>query len=533
MGELDNIRFVVKAYNWQGAVIGYNLLDPVNNTQTLVPLDAGNRHYRDLLDKIERGVCEIREPEFTFFSTVNGRGGAVTGHDTNLGFVPADSQNTLRQLLDAAIASRTLEDRGIAPKAILPQCSHLKLCLFFPRPWPHLAGPLYTDWRYRSDEDSFWTSVGIRLSNHPDNPQNPMVAALSWLGLETHPLPDLVPPLQQGLLEVEFSVKDLWALYRSEHRVGFGPFHSSIEDRLQYDLVRYGRVGDSPDMRTLLALAPMFLRRAAIDVANNVAREFNKEFGGDSVGFIKELDLQQQHLCLLRDEEGIHHFWQFGQQPPHSFNISGSWDVAQPVVELNSLPLDVLTNRLRALIDGGFTLEAISVANGFYEQVCRGMVGGIVASDAQARAWVLSSKKFGYDRSRSLLLSTFSEVQDDWVKNSLMKLLEGFDKIYVQRNAYMHALRLVGHDLTRSVDMGRDANLLLKPLLDAFEQMKLAELVNCIREDGARVVGSEAEIAAITAVRGHMAAHQERGNWLRSARSFSLALLARWRPNWF
>ena len=500
MSEWDHIEFVTKVYNWKGVVNAFAVDDPNSGQRTWVPLAAGNRHYHQLTERIAEGKCEVREPQFTFYTSVHGKSHRIVGYDTNLGFVPNDSNNALYQLLSAAMSTGTVEDRGETPTRALPYCTHLKFCLFFPRPWPHLSGPFSSEWEYRASQGASAIKCGIRLSNHPEHTSNPVRSGISFLGVDVPHVPEPVAPLRHAMLEIEFAINDLWKLYQGESAAGFGWLDESIADQLEQGRVRYDRQVGSPDTRTLLQLAPQFLRRAVVDIANDVAGSFNREFGGYQVGFAREVDLQQQFLCFLRGGEN-HHLWQLGQQPPPSFNLSGEWRVRKQTIAPKTLPLRDVAQRLKALIEAGFAFEAMAVANAFYEVVCRHMIAGVVAADSQAVEWVMSPR-FGYDRCRRILSDAIEDMADTYGRDEVKPWLAGLDEVYHHRNLYMHALQ-VCHELDRTVDTARETASLLRPLLDVFDHSRLMFKVNSFVDDGGALVGPEAAARAISAVLDH------------------------------
>lgn len=502
--DISQLTSVTKVYNWKGEVKGYLAVDPITNTNIHIPLAEGNRHYQIVTEMVREGKCILSEPLFSFFYTIKGRSDAVVGYDTNLGFVPADNNNDLYLLLLDAISKGAVNDRGLAGKWDIPRCTHLKFCLFFPRPWPHLAGPLTCNWGYRTSLGASRVTCGIRMSNHPENSINPMEAAMSSLGLDDLDPPPSVSSLQQAMLEIKFSLKDLWRLFRSERNAGFGPNSEFIEDQIEQGRIRFDCKRGCPDMRILLQVAPQFLRRAVADIANDVAQTFNREYGGASVGFIREPNFQEQFLCLLCYEEGDHHLWQFGQQHPHSFNLAGEWPVRAPDPQSKALPLDAATNRLGGLIASGFVFEAIVVANAYFEVVCREMVAAIVSSDQEAKEWVLTSTKFTYNRSRALLSDLIGSMKDDHSKSPLITWLDNLATIYEHRNAYAHALKLINHELDKSVDTVREAEKLLRPILDVHEQHLLLGRINQILIGSTELIGHDAKAKAISAIKDSM-----------------------------
>ncbi|WP_156215092.1 hypothetical protein [Pseudorhodobacter antarcticus] len=483
--DLSKIHSVTKSYSWKGEFIGYVAVDSGTAQQMWIPLDEGNYHYQAVVKAVQDGACHINEPLFTFFYSVLGKSKKVVGYNTNLGFVPADDQNALYVLLLKVIAERTAENRGSAAKGDIPRCTHLKFCLFFPRPWPHLSGPFFCNWSYNLSKDSNPVTCLITLSNHPENPSNPIHAAITSLGIENLQVATSALLLQHAMLEIDFDIDDLWRLFKAERKAGFGSNSDFIDDQVEQGRIRFDCKKGTPDTRVLLQVAPQFLRRAVADIANDVAQAFNREYGGYSVGFIREPNLQEQFLCLLHNNGDEHHLWQFGQQSGHSFNLSGEWHRRGPVAQSKTLSLGSVANRLRALIEAGFALEAIVVANAYNEVVCREIVAAIVSHDQGAMEWVLASTKFGYDRSRELLLNAIDCIPDASHKSELVAWLKNLASVYRHRNAYAHALKSINHELDKSVDTVREAEMLLRPLLDVFENGRLMGMIQQL------LIGSE------------------------------------------
>ncbi|MBA4775929.1 MAG: hypothetical protein H2044_09710 [Rhizobiales bacterium] len=486
-------------YTWEGKLDAY-VLDGGSKT---VP--SGNPLFHEISEAISKEMCELRPPEFKFAYEVRSRDDKITGHDTAVGFVPIDETNEFRRAFEAEKTAGRIEDRGIAEKPKFPKCSHIKFCVFFPRPWPHLAGKLSTNWRYRSSPERGWVDVGVSLSNHPENPNTLVSSFLTSRDIKLeYGLPEISEPLQQAALEIEFDISDLQSLFRAERSCGFGIMHDAIENDLKRSLCRSG--DKKPTTMILLDFAPEFLRRPVIDISNEIAAQFNIEYGGHLVGFIQEKDLNEQLLCLLVDNnDGTHHLYRWGGQTRHSFFLEGTW-YRRPNqdAQQSTLSFVMLRNRLLALIDAGFVPEAISLANGFFELACREMLAGILTSDTIAAEYVRSSYRFGYDRCRKILRDAIASSTDTHLVSALEALWPVLAEIYRIRNSYMHSLTLREHDFTRSVDLVRQAKTLLNSLLDAWETNRLADTLESLKNHATKSFGGKGIEIALSAVKRHM-----------------------------
>ena len=486
----------IAQFTWRGELEAFI----VTNETTATTIPRGNPRFDAVAARVAAGQCDLLPPRFgVAYETMDGNG-HLTGHNTSVGFVPLDPQNPLRVHLIEAIRSG---DARVEPFAgdRLPRLSHVVFCIPFDRPWPHLSGVFHRTWRYRSTPDDKWLNAEVRIRNLPDKPHDTVAEILNAMEVQIpdHNYPSL-NSIQNGIIEIEFRVRDLWSLYRTEERAGFGLFESFIKDRFEMDLVRDGRTRHGgPRTQSLIQMSPDFLRRAAVDIANDVTTEFNRDYGGDVVGFVTEEKLYSQRICFGRKLDGGYLLLSLMVVPTNSFKLCGTWHGVpdQNEYDTKQLSFPALQRRIKSLITGGFSLEALSLANGFFELVARAMVAGIVAPNAAATEWV-AQRHFTYDRSMEALEAVVATQPDGYIKVDLCSFLERGREIYQHRNMYMHALKSATHEITRSVDLTRQATSLLTPLINYFESGLFLNRVSLLAQRRSPDLNPDA-VAAATA----------------------------------
>lgn len=494
---LEDTTSVEQQYSWRGELIGYRIDTPERNM--FICVASGNRRYRVIKDLIDQGKCNELPPRFGFAYEVVGQKGKITGHETKRGFVPICPENALRLLLDEGLTNGSVEPRGKAAKPELPRCSHVKFVVFFDSAWPHLKSHFTTIWRYRSSAQTPWHEVSIRMSNLVASESNEISLAMEKLGVShEHSIP-VGANLKKGIMEVAFRIDSLNKLFRSE-KAHFCDADEYLLDHIEMAQTRDDRVGDSIRIHTLIDLSPYYLRRATIDIANQVADSFNREFGGKHVGLLKEQDLSELQLCLLLDEtDGRHHVNRIGLQPSHNFQLEGDWRRQEDdLTDESRLTWETAPVRIRSLIESGFAPEAISVANGFLELVYKSMLASLVRENPQGHAWVLS-KSSGYNRILKIFKEVLSHAEERYGVDELVRMLKSAEKIYAKRNAYMHNLTILDHDFTRSMDLANEAKELLGFVTGYGDRNLLACAEALIRSNGT-YLGEVARCVAVTCV---------------------------------
>jgi len=462
---LPNSDGVTRAFNWKGELTGYRV------ENSFIPLDERNVDARALAERIAAGECVVLDPQIKLAFPVHDKKGTLTGYDTDAGFIPADPNNALFKILRRAIENRSCE---LGQENLIdapPKITALIFCIHFARPWPHLVGPLWRNWEYRPTENSHLREFRITILNLPAEPDDLLQhIATSLESSEPTGLYQLIP-LRNGLLEIEIPVASLGALFRGERTVGFGWISDHLEDSLQRELVRSGRsTRDGPGIEWLLVHAREYLSRAIVDITNGVISAFCREYGGNIVGYLTEEAFHRSTFVFATRENASNTFYSLNVQPAHSFQLQGEWRV-RPLtpasIELNrQLNTDGALLRIRGLIEAGFPHEALSVANAYLEIIAMPVALAAINGDQEAARAVIAS---GYRDRLEIIESTAVAEPKGYIADALLKFIQVAKSIYPHRNDYMHDLRSVEHEYWRTVDVDRQARILLAPLLDVFE----------------------------------------------------------------
>ena len=466
--DLENVTKVIRTFNWKGEHTGYRI------DQTFVPLDQGNSDARALSVKIAEGVCALVDPEINRAVPTYDRKGAVTGYDTDLGFVPAVQNNALFKILEPALKDGSC--KLSEPECVIaaPKITDLIFCIPFDRPWPHLVGEFWRSWKYRPNDNSDWRDFAIKLSNLPSESKDLCTLIIKALGA-TQP-PGLLTgrqllPLKRGVLEVEVSVTSLRPLFKGERAAGFGWKHDYLEDLFQQDLSRSGRTArEGPSIEWLLAYAQQYLSRAVVDVTNGVINAFRREYGGNSIGHLSEDDLERAALVFARRKDASRVLHSLKFQPIQDFQLQGEWrerPATPATVELNrQLNTEGALLRIRGLIDAGFPLEAISVANAYLEMIALPLALAVTVGNGDAQEAVIRA---GHRGRLEIINAAAVAEPKGYIFDALRTFMTTAEAIYPHRNDYMHELRSREHDYWRTVDQERQAKRLLNSLLDYFE----------------------------------------------------------------
>lgn len=96
-------EFAIKQYNWLGQVIGYQ------QPGVWIPAGADTYMSREIEERIQKGECELREPEISLVNEILDDVGNLRGYLWNGTFVPNDGSNKLFQLISKSIISGNCE----------------------------------------------------------------------------------------------------------------------------------------------------------------------------------------------------------------------------------------------------------------------------------------------------------------------------------------------------------------------------------------------------------------------------------------
>ena len=466
--HLKSEKTVTRTFDWRGEHTGYQVAN------SWVPLDQKNTDAKTIAEMIASGAFTVLDPEITSAIPTRDRNGKVTGFDTNIGFVPHDKENALYKILELNLNDGKCDLKQSGHVPLQPKITHLIFCITFDRPWPHLAGEYSRSWKYRPNDKINWREFDIKMLNLPITADDLYPHILEALRVEgpNNAVGHQLLPIRKALLQIEIPVASLRSLYKGERAAGFGWIHAFLESSFAQNIVRSGRTTkEGPEIEWLIINAPQFLSRAVVDVTNSVINSFLREYGGQSVGYLSEATLHRALLVFARrvDASVVLHSSKF--QPENNFQLQGEWLVGSPTPDtdephrLRQYSSEDALFRIRGLIESGFPLEALSIANAFLELIALPLALALAAGNRGAEEEV---EKSGYTR-RTEIISVGALAQpNDYIREALQKYVGISREIYPHRNDYMHSLRSRNHDYWRTVDLERQANELLDPLLDKF-----------------------------------------------------------------
>jgi hypothetical protein len=453
-----------RAYSWQGDVTGYRY------GNTFVPAGAGHRLEREILQKVEDGRAELLDPAIVSATRVYGETGAMTGWDTNVGFVPNDSDNALTCLVRQAIEQGTCTEAEPVAQAQQVPTEHVTLCVAFDRPWPHVNGATQSEIEYRSAPDSKPRTYRFALTNIPAGGEVDVAAhILQGYGISA---PDMRLGWwnQAAVLHIEVPVSALCVLFRGEKRNLEASLRDFVEADLEEHLIRTGRSRSrGPNRDWLISRAKNYLHHFVMEVGNRIVHAHAFEYGDPPIGYIDRWTLYERTLVVLRHRDGSYRLGAFGVQGRYSFDVQG-W--RPPGVSLQKFQAQLpekttdfrhLLANIRVLLKMGLHMEALCLFNGVAEVAVKDqMQVALHAAGTAARGCEL--EQLGH-RGRLHLLQ---EVELPEIEALTEKFMSGVSKlhhIYDIRNDYLHGLWQPRGEFFLSIRVRQDIEELLEPFM--------------------------------------------------------------------
>ena len=457
---------VTKQYDWRGVLRGYR------GDSFFIPTDPNNTDCCLLLERIENGACQLLEPEFTSASWVYGEDGTHTGYDTNLGFAPNDEKNQLFVLLNDAIKQGkvTVEEPQQSP----PQARvhSLIFCHVLGRKWPHLKSQIERNFPYIRQQPANPLEVCIRIRNVPDSPEDAASCLRRYYRADNHDWSKFVLwPIEVGTIELEVPVENLLKIFRNERLKIQDSLKQFIDDSLDQHFARTGRdLKRGPNTEWLLIQAGHFLNRFFADMGNMAIRAFSMEYGGPPPGHMAEDDLLRSQLIFARMQDGECRVRFMGGQSRQSFELS-DWPEGKTTLALRDPTTrrqqdfwDV-ASRVRQLIEAGFAIEAVVVANAFIETLLKQSFMNIMKGKPEAQSFLEKSNH--RDRLKIFRKIVESRIQPSWATEEFLNFLVSIEEVYRIRNDYAHELTLPVEDPWKIVDMDmiakRELEFMLSP----------------------------------------------------------------------
>ena len=460
--DLSDSLTATKQYNWRGEHVAYQLAG------TTIPCDDRNKDYRAVLESIANGQCRAVEPDVTTATKVHSSAGVVTGYDTNLGFVPHDTSNSLYVLLQesARVGNCKIEEPG-AVEENTPKIHTLIFCLVLDRGWQHLAGPLTHQFDYQPNERAKPIKIDVRIRNLPASAEDVLPHVFQSMGIEAPSHGSFrFKALQAGMIEIEVPVTLLLKLFRNERarvRDGIEPFFT---DSLAQHHVRTGREESrGPEVSWLINMAPYYLTYAVADVANVALQAFALEYGGAVPGHVAEDALVRSSLVFARHAEGHISLHRLQQQGEQSFGLVGEWPVGPTLLRLadeqsrKTLDLFFVASRVRQLFGAGFPMEALIVANAAFEVALEWALSGAVVTHVRAQK-LIADKGHSY---RLELLTKVVAANTEAGLNTVefSKFVAALMESNSMRNSYLHQLVVPTNDVWKLAQLDRTVERVL------------------------------------------------------------------------
>jgi len=449
-----------------------------------IPCNKENSRYLQVCDKIAHSELIECEPNILFAHKVYGEKGEITGFDTNLTFIPNRQENKLFQLLQKSISSgQCVPDE---PEQIPPQdrIQMLIFCAVFDRPWQHLKGPFERSFPYRSCADAQPINVMVRIRNLPESSSDIVMHVLDVFNVSRTPFEQMqFKPLQFGLIEIELPIHLLQKLFRNERNYIPESFRPFVEDGLALHYERTGRnEHKGPTTTWLLGMAGYFLTRFFADISNMAIRIFALEYGGIPPGHVYENDIFHQQLCFARLENGQTRLHSLNNMRTESFGLEGQWKDGAAVLQMSS-PLTkkdnywIIRSRIRQLIEAGFALESLTVANAFLEVLLKESLIGVVSKNKKAETII--GKISHRDRINLLKKIVGAKIEPGFDSEEFHAFTQSVGAIYDIRNNYVHQLERPLDDPWKIVDMERIVNTHLRFFTDPhLERITIGFLSN-------------------------------------------------------
>jgi hypothetical protein len=472
----NNTSEVVEAgYSWDGKLTHYKRVQS-DSLQT-IPIDPANADFARLSEQIENKTVQVVMPKPTFAVSTHTADGALTGYDTNLGFIPADPNNPLYRLLTDAI-----NDRSCATSRPEPPVgdkgdftAELVVCVFFDQPWPNVAGSLAGQLSVRPSSNVEPRPFTFVLRNLSDPGSK---SALELL-LSQHCCPMITPAASfpgttTGILEIAIPTVDLRKIFRGEIVDDGSNAQSSLRDLLSMELVRTGRTAkEGPSIQWLINNAGTYVASFVSDFSNRIVEAFWNEFGGTPLGHVSPFSLQRQFLILQRSRAGRASLSYYSSAKNQNLILAGEWTHPVGLDSVSDVPQGYTNNfhralgRLRMLIEGGFHMEAVVLVTAILEVSVSTALRQCVSMDSELEDRV---RRLGHRRRLDLLRELLGGESSSRQTTELESYWRVADKLYGHRNSYVHELEFPDESRLLTHRQQRELETLLKHFADPWKQ---------------------------------------------------------------
>lgn len=470
-------------YNWKGEIICFK------HAGAFVPLAPENTYYQRLIEGIAKGSVRVEQPSITWAIRTFSHAGRHTGYDTECGFIPNDPANFLYTLLidsiTTGICKETLHTDVVAADKS-EQITDIIVCVFFDQPWSSVRDSYRGNLCLRPNLNVDPQTFSFCLRNLADtSSKNPLQLLLEHYSCSftTGYITDI--HFQVGVLEIEIPVRDLRKILRGAITEPHNPFHFSLSDQLEMELVRSGRSNkEGPSIQWLIGNTQLYLVPFICDFSNRVVDAFWQEHHGSPLSHQSPTSLQRQYIILQRKRSGQTCLGYYSSSGRGSgYILEGEWsdrfglNAVSDAPQFSIHPVSRSLIRLRMLIEVGFHMEAVVLANGIVEASLFMALCNSVLHDPTLEHTV---RNFGHQMRLQLLERIVGQCDDLYQMNKNKVLIDIAKQLYRHRNDYVHDLALPTRTHLLAYRLQKELESLLRHFSDYLDGQAWLHLMDRI-----------------------------------------------------
>lgn len=480
--------YATKCYNWKGEITGYSVKNG------WIPADTDNYAAKELYKKIQKGDCELIEPEIDRVMPVLDDKKVLRGYRWQDKFVPADPSNALYNLINTTITKCDCivekctdegREKGKPVKEIV-------LGIYFDSQWQSFADSvkLSVEYPYKSTNANPYKVCLRNIYSKSDSTLDQLIAA--EYSIEP-PLPTLQQKVQRGaVLEIIVPVHRLKNIFRSYclNMSVVGQDINYVQDQLEMHLTETGRTKkNGPTTQWLLDHLYEYSEDFVRDVGNRALEAYSLDayaFEDRYLKYISSKDLYFRHYVIRRFEDdsvawgfpvpfteprfvdfGGGHFGNDSSRDILNHPSEKGVDEAQN----SRLPL----KKVRIMLENGLTLEALCILNGYLEvSFRRAIARALLSADKQLFGFCLNlSHKRRLELIKRMGKQGYVQDPKGYVEKAF--LIDSF------RNGYLHALARPEKSLFLTNVMRMKIEDLMKPFLGAYENHQFEIFLDMFR----------------------------------------------------
>lgn len=492
MNQCDQ-KEVEKQYTWDGKLSAYRRSD--GDSVQFIPIDTGNADYLRLLAEIESGDVRAVMQHPTYAFPTLSQGGALTGYDTDIGFIPCDPKNPRYASLEQAMAEGVCKKltRDIKSVDQGDYVAELLVCVLFNRAWPNVVDTYAGDLSVRPKSGTEPQPFRFTLRNLIDRDSKGAVELLLMAhNCVNHELSYHSTGIPTGVLEIAIPVAELHKLFRGEVSDDTSPIQVYLRDLLAMELCRTGRKAkDGPSIPWLIDNAHNYIGSFVSDFSNRVVEAFWNEYGGTPMEHVSRFTLQRQFLIIRRTRSDKQFLGSLISIDTQGKELSGYWCDPVGLDAVSDAPVGYqgksqrALSRLRMLIENGFHMEAVVLVNSILEvsvssAICQCAVGNPpLASQIQL---------LGHRRRLEILSELVEAHVTDSFSEEVAEYLHAAFELYKHRNDYVHDLAFPEKGAVLSHHEQRELHHMLQHFSDPWRQQAWFRWLESIARGDAEVL---------------------------------------------